>query len=138
MKTVARIGFIFLLPLSACDGPGRAVEQSVLASVKAAAGDAPELEFSRVTWCPKSVDGKRAAVVAAVGPVLVGSDSGSGGYFVEVSEDGSVGSAVKVNGGMGQAPSLKALRLDRTYCEGRLVEAPYEAVRQLHDMSMGQ
>ena len=120
--------------VGACSAHGQQLEDQIIASVREAAGGAPELQFTRVAWCPKAVKGKRAAMVAAVGPVVAGSESGAGGYFVEVSDDGSLGPAVKASPPQ-QSPSNAALRIDRTYCEGRLVEAPYEAVRQLHDMA---
>jgi hypothetical protein len=120
--------------LSGCGGND--TEAAVLASVKTAAGDNPELQFSHVSWCADTLDGNRAAIVSAVGPVQAGSDSGAGGYFVEVMADGTVGPAVKASPPDGTA-TYDALRIDKAYCEGKLVAGPQAAFDQLEEMQPG-
>lgn len=121
--------------MSACGGAERRVEEQVVAAVKTAAGDATTYKVARVGWCPEKVSGMRAAFVAAVGNSTASDTAGMGAYFVEVAADGTVSPAVKA--GPMEQPSPEALRIDRTYCDSKLVVRPYEAMRQLQDMQAG-
>lgn len=121
--------------LSACDPGERRIEENVLTAVKEAAGEATEYKFTRVAWCPEQAAGMRAAFVAAIGNATASDSSGMGGYLVEVMADGTVYPAVKA--GPVLHPSTEALRMDKTYCDGKLVVGPYEAMRQLQDMQSG-
>ena len=121
--------------LSACSFMISEVDKKIVAAVQQEAGGSPELQFSRPMWCSQVVEGKRAAMVAAVGPVQAGATAGAGGYLVEVLADGTVLEPVKAApADPYSGPSRKALKLDRTYCEGKLVAGPYEAMEQLRAM----
>jgi hypothetical protein len=122
--------------LAACGLGKPQVEDQVLASVKAAAGDVTEFRFTRVAWCPNMDDGNRAAFVAAIGNTTAGNTAGMGGYFVEVLADGTVGPAYKADGI--NSPSYDALRIDRTYCDSKIVVGPHRAMQQLEDMRQGR
>lgn len=74
--------------------------------------------------------------MAAIGDTTAGNTAGMGGYFVEVLADGTVMPAVKADGI--NSPSQEALRIDRTYCDRKIVVGPYEAMRTLHDMQTGR
>jgi hypothetical protein len=122
----------FAACLSACSPAGTRVEDKVVEAVRAAAGDVTKMRFSRVAWCPNGHDGAKAAFVAAIGDTTAGDVAGMGGYLVEVLEDGTVMPAVKANAL--DAPSYDAQRIDRTYCDGKLVVRPYQAMRTLEEM----
>jgi hypothetical protein len=123
--------------LAACGLGKSRVEDQVLEAVKAAVGDVTEFKFTRVAWCPNKDDnGNRAAFVAAVGNTTLGNTAGMGGYFVEVMADGTVGPAHKADGV--NSPSYDALRIDRTYCDSKIVVGPYRAMQHLDDMRQGR
>lgn len=94
--------------------------QAVLAAVKQAAGAATQMQFTDVRWCPRTVDGARAAAVYAVGATTYSPEAGAGGYLVEVAPDGTVARTVKADI-MNPNIDPEALRIDEAYCDGQLV-----------------
>jgi hypothetical protein len=105
-------------------------DQAVLAAVRQAAGDATDMRFTDVRWCPDRVNGARAAAVYAVGSTTYGSESGAGMYIVEVAADDTVGPPVKANI-LDPNVDQDAMRLDQTYCDGQLVMRYRDALRQI-------
>ena len=134
MIRVALLGPV--LAIVSCSSPSGGAEAAIIAAVKDAAGGAPELQVAINGWCPITVDGARVAHVAAGGPVTAGATTGSGGYLVEVGKDGTVRATAKASPPT-ESVDPEALRLDRTYCEGRFVDAPMQAMQKLHDMQQG-
>ena len=125
---------LVLATATACGFEDVARNDKIIGAVKVATGNHPELQYSVTSWCSDTVDGARAAMVAAVGPVQAIGSAGAGGYFVEVLADGTVGPAVKASPPDGSASS-EALRIDRKYCQGKFVAGPQAAFDQLQEMS---
>lgn len=135
MLNINRVRRFIALPLLILGGCGPSSSEAlILEAVQQASGNNPELQLTRVSWCADTVDGKRAAFVAAVGPVQSAAEGGSGGYLVEVADDGTIASTVKATG---MSPSSEALRIDRKYCSGELVAKPQEAINRLREMQSG-